>query len=147
MQETIARQVLEFVEQPDLTPEEFEEKKATEKKDEKPAAPHDPYSVRRGGRMARGGRGGARGGRTTTVNSKGLGMIEVYQKACTKISAAVRSTNPDYEKQVATAIRPHVVELIGEDRADECVALLINMPLEQIRHFLKDYGFFAEYVT
>lgn len=51
------------------------------------------------------------------------------------------------EQKVAHCIYDHVVELIGDEKAAEVVALLVNLPIKQIKGYLRDYGLLVEYTT
>jgi hypothetical protein len=55
---------------------------------------------------------------------------------------AVVPQNPNYKNQIGEFVYEFVEEIAGEDRAPKITGMLIDLPLEEIKGYLLDFGKF-----
>lgn len=70
---------------------------------------------------------------------------QYIQKAYHILPAAVPQ-NPNYKSQVGETIYEFVEKIAGEDKAPKITGMLIDLPLEEIQGYLRDFGKLEEKV-
>jgi len=66
-------------------------------------------------------------------------VAQKYQLAAAKYLPAVDDRNPLMKEQVGNTIYEYVTELVGQQKAPKITGMLINLPLEQVRQFMRSY--------
>jgi hypothetical protein len=65
--------------------------------------------------------------------------IQYLQRAM-QLIPHVTPVNPNYKMQVGEFIFEHVEKIAGEDVAPKITGMLIDLPIEEIINYLKDYA-------
>ena len=66
--------------------------------------------------------------------------IIAYNQQGTNLTPAVVPHNPNFKAQVGEFIYEFVEAMAGEERAPKITGMLIDLPMQDIRAFLVDYG-------
>jgi hypothetical protein len=66
--------------------------------------------------------------------------IQEYMQKGGFLLPAVVPQNPNYKGQVGEFIYEYVETIAGEERAPKITGMLIDLPIEEIKGYLLDYG-------
>ena len=69
-----------------------------------------------------------------------LPFIQEYLQNGLKILPAVTHNNPNYKAQIKAFIFEYVEKIAGEDKAPKITDMLVNLPIEEIKGYVVDFG-------
>jgi len=73
------------------------------------------------------------------VANANMTVAQKYQLAAGKFVNAVDERNPMMKDQVGNTIYEYITEMVGQQKAPKITGMLINLPLEQIRQYMRSY--------
>jgi len=73
--------------------------------------------------------------------------IQMYMTKAMPLIPAVHPANPNYKGQVGEAIFEFVEKIAGEEKAPKITGMLIDLPMEEIVGYLKDFGKLQEKIS
>jgi hypothetical protein len=66
--------------------------------------------------------------------------MAIYLQAGMRLLPHVTPVNPNYKMQVGEFIFEHVERIAGEEHAPKITGMLIDLPIEEIHSYLRDYS-------
>lgn len=64
---------------------------------------------------------------------------QAYIMACSQIINAVVPENPNYKDQVGTVLYEYIQQIVGA-KAPKVTGMLIDLPIEDIKHVMQDWS-------
>jgi len=69
-----------------------------------------------------------------------LSLEQRYLLACTNLIYAVVPENPAYKEQVGTIFFEYIKQIVGPTKAPKVTGMLIDLPIDDIKNIMQDFG-------
>lgn len=67
-------------------------------------------------------------------------LAQKYTQSTLKYIPALNPNNPHLKQQVGGCIYEYVQQLVGDDKAPKITGMLIELPVNQIKEYMMDFG-------
>ncbi len=71
----------------------------------------------------------------------------IYNQKGQNVVNAVQADNPNYKRQIGDFIYEHVESICGGEKAPKVTGMLIDLPIEEIRDYVLNFGKLREKVA